>query len=296
MQLVAASKMRKAQTQVLSGRPYSELMNSLLSSLGGKIDRNIHPLLRNGNKEGQPKIGVILIGPSRGLAGGLMSNLMRAMFGFMEQKEISPVNKKIHSHQVEIEAVKTEEEAEGLSLGVVSVEKKARDFAVKTGGNLIADFQKLSSPPSTADTNPIARVVIDGFLVSRFNEVYLIYSHFVNTMTQKAVIKKILPIEEEFVIKEEDQGKDYFSEYLFEPNPNDLLEALLPHYIQMEVYQAVLEAVASEHSARMVAMKNATDNALEMIEDWTLTYNQVRQANITQELLEITSAAAALGR
>ncbi|MCL5411664.1 MAG: F0F1 ATP synthase subunit gamma [Patescibacteria group bacterium] len=300
MQLVAASKMRRAQAQVLAGRPYNELMNELLGSLSGKIDRSLHPLLATKVEEKNRKIGIILIGPSRGLAGGLMSNLIRSTVNFIEKNELA-AGKKIKTQYKEAYELKEEIEVEGLvnevestSFGVITVERKARDFILKLGHKLIGDFQKLNSPPTMFDTNPIAKIAMESFLDGTFTDVYLVYPHFVNTMTQKVVIKKILPIEESSLRVKEESEDVIVSEYTFEPKPNELLKALLPHFVEMEVYQAVLEAAASEHSARMVAMKSATDNAEEIIDDLTLTYNQVRQAAITQELLEITSAAAAL--
>lgn len=289
MELVAASKMRKAQTQVLASRPYNSSLNNLIMNIYNKIDRNLHPLLQI-PESGRRNVGIILIAPSRGLAGSLVNNLMRATLQFMSSINSDNDNRG-NQHKAKDES---------FSIGIVTVEKKARDFAQKIHTNIIADFQKIESPPSIRDTNPIAHIIIDGYKNGTLTEIYLAYAHYINTVSQKPTIKKILPIEHENGNAEKVENHDINSElekaaeFSFEPNPDDILDILLPRYIEMEVYQAVLEATASEHSARMVAMKNASDNAKELINDLQLTYNSTRQAAITQELAEVSAGANAL--
>ncbi|OIP06424.1 ATP synthase F1 subunit gamma [Candidatus Berkelbacteria bacterium CG06_land_8_20_14_3_00_43_10] len=268
MELVAASKMRKAQNQVLASRPYSNVIEYVLGTVGSGVDRTKHPLLRTGHRGPTQKIAFILIAPDKGLAGSLVTNIMRETLQFINQN---------NTHE----------------LNVITIERKARDFILKTGNTIIADFASLQSPPTLRDTNPIARLVIDGYTKKTFDQVYIGYTHFINTVSQKPIIKKILPIENTKPDQDESARNDSV-EFRFEPSPDDILESLLPRYIEVEIYQAVAEAAASEHSARMVAMKNASDNAKDIIYDLQLTYNTTRQGAITQELAEVTAGANAV--
>ncbi|MGB8340614.1 MAG: ATP synthase F1 subunit gamma [Chthoniobacterales bacterium] len=268
MQMVAASKMRKAQQQALAGRPYSELMNRVLVSLKGRTDPLLHPLLqvRPTRKE-----LVLVISTDKGLAGALNTNLMREAAAFEAEKTV-----------------------------YVSAGRKARQFLARAKRELLADFE-LKDAPTILETKNISKFCVEKFLTQEVDKVTVLYTHFINTINQKPIAQTLLPISE-FVFR--DATKDAapsassaepMLEYIIEPSPQMVLDFMLPYYVQYQVYQMVLDARASEHSARMVAMKNATDNANQFIKDLTLEYNKMRQASITTELLEIATAQMAVG-
>jgi F-type H+-transporting ATPase subunit gamma len=206
------------------------------------------------------RVGLILITSDRGLAGGFNANMTRRAAQFILD---SPV-----------------------PVSVVTVGRKGRDFVIRLGRELRADYSNLGDYPSLLDTTPISRVVMDDFRAGYVDEVYLGYSKFVNTVVQRPVIEKLLPID-----PPPDLDK---TEFLYEPSPEAVLNELVTRYVEMLVYHAILESSASEHSARMVAMRNATENANEVVNDLTLTANKVRQEVITKELLEIVGGVAAL--
>lgn len=269
MELVAASKMRKAQNQVLLSRPYAHVIDHVLQTLGSGIDRKHHPLLRNTSPQNKKKVAFVLIAPDKGLAGSLVTNIMRETLQFINNNNENELN-------------------------VITVERKARDFILKTGASIIADFASLQSPPTLRDTNPIARLIIDGFTKGSFDEVYIAYTRFINTVSQKPIINKILPIDNTKQNQQDIPSQEESVDFKFEPSSGEILESLLPRYIEIGIYQAAAEASASEHSARMVAMKNASDNAKDIIYDLQLTYNTTRQGAITQELAEVTAGANAI--
>jgi F-type H+-transporting ATPase subunit gamma len=268
MQMVAASKMRRAQQLALAGRPYAELMNKVLVSLQQRTDPNLHPLL-----EIRPvrRELLLIISTDKGLAGALNTNLFR------EVSRFDP----------------------GSTIYVVSG-RKARQFVARTKRELLADFE-LKDAPAFVETKVIAKFCADKFLDREVDKVSVAYTHFLNTINQRPVIETLLPISRfELGLKtgatsEGDRTKDPLVGYLFEPSAEGVLDFMLPYYLQYQVYQMILDARASEHSARMVAMKNATDNANQFIKDLTLEYNKMRQAGITTELLEIATAQMALG-
>jgi F-type H+-transporting ATPase subunit gamma len=267
MQMVAASKMRKAQQHALAGRPYASLMNKVLVSLQKRTDHKLHPLLQ---VRPIKKELVLVISTDKGLAGALNTNLLREAARFEPDKT-----------------------------GFVVSGRKARQFLARTKRELLADFE-LKDAPSFVETKPIAQFVTEKFLNREVDKVSVLYTHFINTINQQAVVQTLLPISDFTLAKGEEpesskEGTDPMVGYLFEPNAEAVLDVMLPYYIQYQVYQMVLDARASEHSARMVAMKNATDNAQEFIKDLTLEYNKMRQASITTELLEIATAQMALG-
>jgi F-type H+-transporting ATPase subunit gamma len=266
MQMVAASKMRKAQQHALAGRPYSELLNRVLVSLKGRTDPLLHPLLqiRPTNKE-----LVLVISTDKGLAGALNTNLMREAAVFDSAKTV-----------------------------YVTAGRKARQFIARTKRELLADFE-LKDAPTILETKAISKFCVEKFLNREVDKVTVLYTHFVNTINQKPIAQTLLPISQ-FVFNTgggggNESGADLMLEYTFEPSPQAVLDFMLPYYVQYQVYQMVLDARASEHSARMVAMKNATDNANQFIKDLTLEYNKMRQASITTELLEIATAQMAVG-
>jgi F-type H+-transporting ATPase subunit gamma len=261
MEMVATSKMRRAQQRVLASRPFAQKMNELLGHLAAQIPEREppHPLLERRSPQ---HIGVVHITADRGLCGGLNSNMNRRTASFMLSQEI-PVS-------------------------LVTVGRKGREFMSRYGRDILADFSRLGDQPALMDTLPISHVIIDHYLEGGFDQVYLAYTQFVSTVTQRPIMQRILPVEPA------PARAAYLAEYIYEPNPAAVLAELLPRFVEMQVYQAVLEHIASEHSARMVAMRNATENANELIQDLTLTYNKARQEAITKELLDIVGGAAAL--
>jgi F-type H+-transporting ATPase subunit gamma len=267
MQMVAASKMRKAQQHALAGRPYAQLLNRVLVSLEGRTDPLLHPLLqvRPVRKE-----LVLVISTDKGLAGALTTNLMREAAGFA-----------------------TEQTA------YVTSGRKARQFVARTRRELLADFE-LKDAPTILETKAISKFCVEKFLSGEVDKVTVLYTHFVNTISQRPIAQTLLPIsplafEAAAAVAVPEGAKGPMLEYIFEPSPQAVLDFMLPYYVQFQVFQMILDARASEHSARMVAMKNATDNANQFIKDLTLEYNKMRQASITTELLEIATAQMALG-
>ena len=267
MQMVAASKMRKAQQHALAGRPYAALMNKVLVSLQERTDSKLHPLLQ---VRPVKKELVFIVSTDKGLAGALNTNLMREAARFDAEKT-----------------------------GYVVVGRKARQFLSRTRREMLADFE-LKDSPTFLETKPIAKFCVEKFLSGEVDKVSALYTHFINTINQRPVVQTLLPISSFDAVKtEEDEAaakehRDPMNEYTFEPAPEVVLDFMLPYYIQYQVFQMILDARASEHSARMVAMKNATDNAKQFIKDLTLEYNKMRQASITTELLEIATAQMAL--
>jgi F-type H+-transporting ATPase subunit gamma len=267
MQMVAASKMRRAQQHALAGRPYAALMNRVLVSLQKRTDHKLHPLLQ---VRPIKKELVLIISTDKGLAGALNTNLLREAARF--------------------EADKTAYVVSG---------RKARQFVARTKRDLLADFE-LKDSPTFVETKTIAQFCTEKFLNGEVDKVSVLYTHFINTINQVPVVQTLLPISDFSRAKHEaaesaSDEADPMGGYEFEPTPEAVLDIMLPYYIQYQVFQMILDARASEHSARMVAMKNATDNANEFIKDLTLEYNKMRQASITTELLEIATAQMALG-
>lgn len=269
MQMVASSKMRRAQLAALAGRPYASLMNEILAAVTeGSGDFN-HPLME---KREIRKRALIVISTDKGLCGALNSNLLREAAKYDKNTTV-----------------------------YVCAGRKASQFVARTKRTLAAEFTYKDSP-QFEEARAISKFAQDMFLKGEVDRVDVLYTNFINTLSQKPEIRSLLPLGEITAIEAGVTGtgegqalKKSEREYLFEPNASTVLANLLPHYINFQVYQYLLEAKASEHSARMVAMKNATDNAKQIIKDLTLEYNKLRQANITKELLEITSAAMAMG-
>ena len=259
MQFVAASKLKRAQDSTLSARPYSEMIDEVLADLATVLSDEDHPLLAE--REGGKRM-IVLITTDRGLAGPLNTNTIR-----FAAREI------------------TEKPGD---LAVVTVGRKGRDSMRRAGVPLEAHFAGFGDRPTFADVVPLARLITDDYLEGKFSVVDIIYSRFVTTLTQKAEMDRLLPIE-----PSEDTEGIPGNQFIFEPNASTVLQRLLPRYVATRLFQAVLEAKASEESSRMVAMKNATENAEELIEDLTLSYNKVRQSNITREMIEIASGANA---
>jgi F-type H+-transporting ATPase subunit gamma len=269
MQMVASSKMRKAQLAALAGRPYATLMNDVLSAVSEGAGDFTHPLLE---KRDGLKRAVILISTDKGLCGALNSNLLREAAKFDKDTTV-----------------------------YVCAGKKGAQFTHRTKRNLAAEFSYKDNP-QFAEARAISKFAQDLFLKGEVDQVDVLYTNFINTLSQKPEARPLLPIGKIHALEVGVEGhggggdlKKGDVEYLFEPNAGEVLGNLLPHYVNFQVFQFLLEAKASEHSSRMVAMKNATDNAKQLIKDLTLEYNKLRQANITKELLEITTAQMAMG-
>lgn len=262
MEMIAASKMRRAQEQARASRPYADKMVQVLSDLAAQPATGgvLHPLLASREVRA---VEIIYISTDRGLCGGLNANLSRQTASFILEQR-SPLR--------------------GVAVG-----RKGRDFVLRSGVKLAGEFTGLGDRPSLLDTIPISRIVIDDYTSQQADVVYLSYTHFVNTIVQKPVLKKLLPVEPAVLQRIENV------EYIYEPSPALVLAELLPRFVELEVYQAILESIASEQSARMVAMRSATDNANEFIQQLTLSYNKARQETITKELLDIVGGAANIG-
>jgi len=276
LQLVAASKMRRAQQRDLAARPYAERMRVVLSHLAAQATdiegRPIHPLLEQ--RAGDRTL-LIHITPNRGLAGGLPGNLNRRAGAFVLEQS-GPV-------------------------AIVAVGKKGRDFFQRLRYQIVAEFTQLGDYPSLLDTLPISRIAMEEFLEGRTDRVFMVYADFVNTAVQRPTVQQLLPVQptvtHDILGPERARAEVALRrevEYIYEPSPQAVLEQILPRYVEMQVYHAVLENAASEQSARMVAMKNATDAAKDMIETLTLLMNKARQEQITKELLDIVGGVKAL--
>jgi F-type H+-transporting ATPase subunit gamma len=262
MSMIAASKMRRAQEMAQRGRPYSDLMRTLLADLAAQPqqdEESLHPLLRRRDVK---NIEIVQITPDRGLTGGLTSNLNRSAGQFILRQ--------------------------GVPVTAVSVGRKGRDFMVRYGQNVKAVFTGLPDRPSLADVTPVARLVIDDYTSQKVDAVYVVYAQCISTVVQRVVVEPLLPVVPAELRTQEAVG------YIYEPNSLTVLSALLPRFVEMQLYHFLLEAIASEQSARMVAMRNATDNANEMVEDLTLAMNKARQEAITKELLDIVGGVAAV--
>ncbi len=276
MQMVASSKMRKAQLAALAGRPYAILMNQVINSAAKNSHDFLHPLME---KREIRKRGVLAVTTDKGLCGALNTNMGREAMTWDKDTTV-----------------------------FVAAGKKGAQFIARTKRKLAAEFT-YKDAPLFAEARVISKKLQEMFLNGEVDCVDILYTRFVNTLTQRVEVRRLLPIGELHKLLNETgitpeqkaqmeqqagpQGEPV--EHLFEPNAEQVLSAILPYFVNLIVYQALLEAKASEHSARMVAMKNATDNAKQLIKDLTLEYNKLRQANITKELLEITTAQMALG-
>jgi len=261
MEMIATLKMRRAQERGLAGRPYSEKISQVLADLAA-LPREVealHPLLQ---RRPVIKIAIVHITPDRGLCGGLNTNINRRTASLILEQSI-PV-------------------------ALIAVGRKGLDFMRRYGRDIRAEFTRLGDRPSLLDTLPISRIIIDDYTNGIIDLVYLVYAQFISTMVQRPIMQQILPVEPAAIPQAQNV------DYIYEPGPAAVLGELLPRFVEMQVYHAILESIASEQSARMVAMRNATDNANELIEELTLMYNKARQESITKELLDITGGAAAL--
>ena len=273
MQMVASSKMRRAQERVQQSRPYADHLRELVSHLANAQDEDIESgdiaLLQ---QRPVRNVAFLVLSPDRGLSGALPSNInRRAASAALEQQN------------------RLSQDGQKPNIEYVAVGRKGRDFIVRTQQTLVAEFTNLGDRPSINDASAIAQVAIDIFLKEEADVVYMVYPKFVNTVTQQPIVVQLLPVQQ----PEQEEGERQRIDYIYEPGPNEIYQALLPRYVDVLIYQALLETVASQLSAQMVAMKNATDNANELVQDLTLTYNKARQAAITTQILEIVAGAEA---
>lgn len=273
MELIAATKMRKAQASALAGRPYSTDLASVLSEIKSKIEKSKHPLLTT-KREGKEL--VIIVSTDRGLTGGLNLNLFREVISRLHPRGGAETTSRSHPG--------------GVSF--IAIGKKATTFAAKSNYEMIASFESEEKLPLDA-ARILSKIIRDEFINGRVAKVTLLYPHFESTVKQVPRFVQILPIE--LNTQPTDLPSHQPIDLLFEPNADDILENILPHYILTTIYQILLESKASEHSARMIAMKNATDAAGDIVDDLTLTYNQARQEAITKELLDIVTAQKTFG-
>jgi F-type H+-transporting ATPase subunit gamma len=259
MQMIAAARMRRAQERVLASRPYSEAVRIMLGELSQQRgEGDVHPLLQ---VRPERRVAYVVYTSDRGLAGGLNSNTLRR------------AAEEILGHSTESE--------------IVTLGRKAQDFFSRRGRRLLATFTGISERANYMDIVPAARVVMDAYTDQSVDAVYLIYPRFVSTLVQAPTVTQLLPLK-----PLEEAGTPL--EFIIEPNPEAILNALLPRYVEVQLYQTLLETSASEQSARLVAMRSATDNANELVQALTLSYNKARQAAITKEISEIAGAAEAL--
>lgn len=267
MELVAASKMRRAQDRAFSARPYAEQMRKVLAMLSGATGdgETLHPLL----EEREVKhFAFVHITADRGLAGGLNGNMNRAGAALALE------------HQPHVEQV-----------SVLAVGRKGRDFFRRSGFPMLAEFTEIGDYPAMGDTLPITRIVMQDYIDGKIDRVFLGYQRLVSTAVQQPTVRQILPVR-----PPEDAEPVEPVDFIYEPSPEGLLATLLPRYVEMQIFEAILEAAASEQSARMVAMRAATDAGEEMVGDLTLTYNKARQEMVTAELLDIVGGVAAVSQ
>lgn len=281
MEMIATTRLKRAQQRVLASRPYATALRGLLQSLAAYTHgsgEQMHPLLARHPEI--RRVGIVNITPDRGLCGSLITNVNRLTTNFI-----------------------LDEEQGGHKISLLSIGKRGRDFFVRRGRELRAELSPVSTDVSLIDIVPIARVVIEDYTNGYFDEVYISTTDFINTMSQKPRMVKLLPVEPsqeasgigEIEGAEEIEVPHARQEYVFEPDEQAVLAEILPRFVEVQIYQAVLESIASEQSAKMVAMRNATDNAKELVSELTLELNKARQAGITRELAEISAAATALG-
>lgn len=259
MELVAAAKMRRAQERILAARPYAEEIASVVAELMRRNPEYRHPYLQV--RPVRRRV-LILVTADRGLAGPLNSNNIR-----LALRQISTAQ---------------------VPVSVVTIGRKGRDMIRRLRGDLIADVSMIGDRPTMGDILPAARVAMDRYQSEEADQVDIVFARFLSVGRQEATVRRLLPVSPP-------QGAARVAaDFLYEPEPQEVLDALLPRYVEAQVYRAVLENVASEQAARMVAMRNASDNASDLIDALTLTANKVRQATITTELMEIVGGAAAL--
>lgn len=267
MEMVAASKMRKAQERMEVGRPYAENMQRVIAHLVQSTPEYKHPYMVERAKK---RVGYIVVSSDRGLAGGLNINLFKQLMKHVQ-----------------------EQEAQNIEVEFAAIGKKAVSFFKSFGGKVVGATTNYGDKPTYEQINSSAQIMLDAYNNGEVDAVYIVSNQFINAMTQKPTVQQIVPLPQD-KLGEEVIQREYSWDYIYEPSAPKLLEGLLVRYIESIVYQAVVENIASEQSARMVAMKAATDNAGNLIKELQLIYNKLRQAAITQEISEIVGGASAV--
>ena len=264
MEMVAASKMRRAQDRMFAARPYAEKIRNVIAHLGLANPEYHHPFLVK--RDEVKRIGLLVVSTDRGLCGGLNSNLFREVLRRMRAWQ-----------------------KQGVEMDLSLVGNKSVGFFSRIGGNIIAQATHIGDQPGVGDLIGSVKVMLDAYIEGTIDELYLVSNRFVNSMTQTPTLEQLLPIQ-----PGQDQELKHHWDYIYEPDAKDVLDQLLQRYIESLVYQGVVENIACEQAARMVAMKSASDNAGKLIDELQLIYNKARQAAITQELSEIVGGAAAV--
>ena len=264
LEMVSASKIRKAQERMRTSRPYAQAMKQVIGHLAQANTDYQHPFLVQ--RDQVKRVGYIVISSDRGLAGGLNNNLFRKLLGDVRQFN-----------------------EQGVEVDMVTVGQKAQAFFRRIKVNMVGSVSHLGDIPHLDDLVGVIKVMLDAYTEGKVDRVFVVYNHFVNTMSQKATFDQLLPLP-----AADAGGPNHDWDYIYEPDAGTVLEHVLTRYVESLVYQAVLENVASEHAARMVAMKSASDNATKLIGTLNLVYNKARQAAITQEISEIVGGAAAV--
>lgn len=264
MELVAASKMRKAQLRMSTSRPYAEKIRQVISHVANSHAEYNHPYLNR--RDEIKRVGFVVISTDRGLCGSLNVNLFKSTVQAMQAWR-----------------------DKGAEIDLCLIGLKAQNFFKRFGGNIVAIADRLGDSPNIMDLVGIIEVMLSAYNEQRLDALYITFNEFVNTMTQKPVVEQLLPVQ-----VAEIESKGHYWDYIYEPDARGLLTDLLKRYIEMQVYQAVVENLASEQAARMVAMKNASENAGQLIKELQLVFNKARQAAITREIAEITAGAEAI--
>jgi F-type H+-transporting ATPase subunit gamma len=263
MEMMAASKIRKAQDRMASGRPYAQNMLKVIGHIANGNLEYRHPYMEAREVK---RVGYIVVSTDRGLCGGLNSNLFKKVAKDVQAKREN-----------------------GVEVAFAAIGSKAVGFFSRFGGSVLAAESGLGDKPSVSDVVGVVRVMLDAYDAGELDQIHLVFNHFASTMVQEPVINQLLPLP-----KSENESVQHRWDYIYEPDPREILETLMVRYIESQVYQGVVENVASEQAARMVAMKAATDNAGNLIDELQLVYNKARQAAITQEISEIVGGAAAV--
>ncbi len=269
MEMVAASKMRKAQERMRHARPYGDKIRNIVAHLAGANPEYKHPfVLRRGELR---NVGLILVSTDKGLCGGLNTNIQRALLQRVKQWE-----------------------ADGVKFQATAIGNKGYGFLQRLNANLVSHVVQLGDRPHLERLIGPIKIQLDAYAEGRLDAVYIAYSRFINTMKQEPVIEQLLPLSAERFEQSEEEKRAYSWDYLYEPDPQRVIDELMTRYVETIIYQSVAENMASEQSARMVAMKAASDNAKKLIEELQLVYNKTRQAGITKEISEIVGGAAAI--
>ena len=267
MEMVAASRMKRAQEAIIAARPFAEELDEVLARVAAAVEHEEEPLLA---RRPVRNVALIMVTTDRGLAGALNANAVRAALRWIAERA-------------------ADHDAGPVRVSAITVGRKGRDALRRAGIPIVAHFPQFRDRPSFADVQPLARLVTEDFVAHTYDEVVICYSSFISTLVQRPNVRRVLPVEEPQLSEGARIRND---EYLFEPSA-EVLTRLLPFYVANDIFRAVLENIASEHSARMIAMRNSTDNANELIGELTLVYNKTRQATITREMIEIASGAEA---